>query len=685
MKAPDHHLNEWPVVKQQLQSLLYFSKQLIPFANKRLLQGHYLRMILRLQDDCQATIEQLKKEMVAAGYNPKDLEEREGLMETLAELSNAKKSLEEDFTVKFNDLVKNVTLFPYTTTELTRQWLEVMEPGYRAGLFFAKKKTEKVREEYSNRLIAELEDKIKSLLVFHLQAIFQSYPLTQLTNRADVEKEIDQLPITLDAHFFYQAVQKGPKDRNYVFTFTKDRTNAIITILRKKAASVLRLIIIGMEEYWNREYNKSKERLDELNQIEHYVDKNAEIQKDYQDVINEYKLEADKYKDSEHFERKLNEIIQQAPPVFEEHDWKEVALPDDSVIAAHTEEDQTITHKTFDEKAIMEWVDIVKKYGETPGHPVVEEEKKSLLKRVKRFKDRTFTISLFGAFSAGKSSFANALLGESVLPVSPNPTTATVNIVRKSDEQHPNQTAIIQMKSELAIRKEIEFVAKQLELELSFETIHTWNPKKKSATTRWQKTYYSYLEMLQTALKEEQRFELGEKGTVSLEDVHPFIAKEENACLVEKVTVFYNCPLTESGVVLVDTPGVNSIHGRHTQVAFKQVQQSDAIFYITYYNHAFSKADQLFLQQMAKVNEGFREDKLYFVLNAADLAHSRAELIGVRNHILDQLQKNGFKHPRLYSLSINKVYRKSKRGQSIVISNSSKQLFIQIQFTILSS
>src|SRR5690606_33084371 len=47
-----------------------------------------------------------------------------------------------------------------------------------------------------------------------------------------------------------------------------------------------------------------------------------------------------------------------------------------------------------------------------------------LKEKADRLKNRNYTVALFGAFSAGKSSFANALLGEGVLPVSPNPTTA---------------------------------------------------------------------------------------------------------------------------------------------------------------------------------------------------------------------------------------------------------------------
>ncbi|WP_157890051.1 dynamin family protein, partial [Paenibacillus sp. DMB5] len=51
---------------------------------------------------------------------------------------------------------------------------------------------------------------------------------------------------------------------------------------------------------------------------------------------------------------------------------------------------------------------------------------RSLAARAQTIAAGRFTLALFGAFSAGKSSFANALLGEDVLPVSPHPATAAV-------------------------------------------------------------------------------------------------------------------------------------------------------------------------------------------------------------------------------------------------------------------
>src|SRR5690606_29113577 len=79
-----------------------------------------------------------------------------------------------------------------------------------------------------------------------------------------------------------------------------------------------------------------------------------------------------------------------------------------------------------------------------------------------RLANRTFTIALFGAFSAGKSSFSNALIGEKVLPVAPNPTTATVNRIHPVSVEHPHGTIVVTMKKEEDLREELIAMTKNL-------------------------------------------------------------------------------------------------------------------------------------------------------------------------------------------------------------------------------
>lgn len=78
-----------------------------------------------------------------------------------------------------------------------------------------------------------------------------------------------------------------------------------------------------------------------------------------------------------------------------------------------------------------------------------------LKEKAERLEEKGFTVALFGAFSAGKSSFANSLIGEKLLPVSPNPTTAAINKIMPVDEAHPHGLVKVQFKQEQVLFEDI--------------------------------------------------------------------------------------------------------------------------------------------------------------------------------------------------------------------------------------
>ena len=71
---------------------------------------------------------------------------------------------------------------------------------------------------------------------------------------------------------------------------------------------------------------------------------------------------------------------------------------------------------------------------------------REMIQRADRLEQNLFTVALFGAFSAGKSSFANALMGEMILPVSPNPTTATINKILPPTAELPHGSVRVNSK-----------------------------------------------------------------------------------------------------------------------------------------------------------------------------------------------------------------------------------------------
>lgn len=284
--------------------------------------------------------------------------------------------------------------------------------------------------------------------------------------------------------------------------------------------------------------------------------------------------------------------------------------------------------------------------------PGMQAQAQAMLDRADRLSANRFTVALFGAFSAGKSSFANALMGDLVLPVSPNPTTAAINKIMPSDDQHPHGTVRVVLKSRDAIEQDVlrslaVFGLSASGLEGALAELDKIDVAQIPPTA---KPHYTFLKAVTKGLGEMAPHLDGEL-IVDMQAFKGFVAKEEKACFAEFIELFYSCPLTDQGIVLVDTPGADSINARHTGVAFEYMKNADAVLFVTYYNHAFSQADREFLLQMGRVKDTFEMDKMFFIVNAADLAASEEELQGVITHVEKNLLTCGIRLPRIYPVS----------------------------------
>lgn len=292
--------------------------------------------------------------------------------------------------------------------------------------------------------------------------------------------------------------------------------------------------------------------------------------------------------------------------------------------------------------------------GELEGVAAVQSLRRSLLEKAERLAGNRFTIALFGAFSAGKSSFANALIGERVLPVSPNPTTAAINKIMPPDPEAgwPHGTAKVRMKSRDRLISDVIYSLevlgeKVVTIEQALQAIRSLKADRIPGKG---KPHYAFLRAVQQGWSAMNGL-LGQELRITSDEFGSYAADESKSCFVELIELYYTNPLTEQGVVLVDTPGADSINARHTGVAFDYIKNADAILFVTYYNHAFSHADKQFLLQLGRVKDSFELDKMFFIVNAADLASSAEELEGVVAHVESNLLQHGIRHPRIYPLS----------------------------------
>lgn len=664
-KYPDHPFNQFKTFEKEIKSLLFNSNNLLEGSLQRLKQGVYKAAQNRLQQQKQEELDSVLSEMEEKGYRIDQMDERQQSQAQLQLIRRFDQELIEQFERDLGSLFKNVTLFPFTTTDLARNWIESIQPNFKVGLLFSNKKTIEEQENRLEILVKELQEKVKTQLLFHVTAYFQKVDRSKLTNEIEFEEALNRIDFNVSAEWLKEHVRMDHSSRDYVYVFTSLLTSLIVSDIRKKARAVLELQIVGLKEYVREEERALTEKLVKLNNIEEYTNKIENIKSTYADLFEEINQILTTFPPASRFDQQLIEASYKSYPDQNQLQFTDIALPVESVIETSWNYEVSRQSIDFSEKDINNWLIKIKEVlANNKSNSILSHEREHLIERIERYEQQTFTVSLFGAFSAGKSSFANALLGDYILPVSPNPTTATINTIEKSTKEFDHGTAKVTLKTHAALNEEIKTVSEQLDLALDLDKIVKWKPNMKEYGTSWQKTLANYLLTIKESINT-TKWQFGSIFIVELSEAQQFIADEHKACLVEKVNIYYDSPITKQGIIIVDTPGVNSIHGRHTNVAFQQMRTSDAIFYLTYYNHAFSKADQYFLQQMGKVNEIFQYDKLYFIINASDLANNEGELNGVKKHVYDQLVRNGIENPRLFHLSSKKGLKAKKEGMEL--------------------
>ena len=323
-------------------------------------------------------------------------------------------------------------------------------------------------------------------------------------------------------------------------------------------------------------------------------------------------------------------------------------------------------HQEKGGKALLHsWAEKLRKGSQLTGRiPVLKQLAAELAERADRLEGRGFMVTLFGAFSAGKSSFANALLGEALLPVSPNPTTAAINKICPVDDEHPHGTVVVKLKDESMLLADVNralsaFHQSAATLQEALAMVENALEDKSGSRQREKAFLRAFISGWQEAAGK-----LGQQLTRQLADFGVYAAQEDKSCFVDWLAVYYDCPFTRLGITLVDTPGADSINARHTNMSFNYIRQSDVVLFVTYYNHAFSRADREFLIQLGRVKDAFALDKMFFIVNAIDLAEDAGEAEGVIGYVADQLKKYGVRKPQMFGLSSQQILKEKMSGKN---------------------
>ncbi|WP_340371622.1 dynamin family protein [Peribacillus sp. FSL E2-0218] len=604
-------------------------------------------------------------------------EERKHLTHQVDSLMKEKNTLDgrtEAIKAQYSDaletILKSAYIMPASTRDLGKSFLESAQPDFKMGLLFAKKKTEAEREERIRAFLADLQEKVKTQLEWHLKELAVKTLTKAEVHDSALESKAQTLQIEVTEAYIKGSLKPQVDiTGEYVLNYTNDLASAIKKKARDVSESFLNQIAAVMEgivEEQSQSIDKELEGFAEFAEaLKATAVINAEIaaqSESLKAIANQTATLATEH-DIDNLLSQWNEeeknITVKIMKTAEANQPEHVKVP---AVAEQTVQDaepstavpiQGATDLRGKEK-LMETATSLQQAAQLI-QPLrgFQSLYKELTDKAVRLEKQTFTVALFGAFSAGKSSFANALMGESVLPVSPNPTTAAINKIMASDADHPHGTATVKLKTEAMLLEDVSLAlaafdksAKTLDeaLQLAGQIIADAGEVDKG------KTHLSFLRAFHQGMPE-HKDDLGNVVTVDLEGFKRFAAEESKSCLVDLIELRYDCEMTKQGMVLVDTPGADSINARHTGAAFEYIKNSDAILFVTYYNHPFSRADREFLIQLGRVKDSFAMDKMFFIVNAVDLAQTSVELDEVMDYVKNQLNGFGIRFPKLFPLT----------------------------------
>ncbi|WP_318508616.1 dynamin family protein [Bacillus sp. T3] len=559
-----------------------------------------------------------------------------------------------------DEILDSAYIMPFQTRELAQQYIEACQPEFKVGLFFAKNKTEQERNQRRERLFEDLSERVKSQIEWHLRQLALNTLKENNAEKPELMEAAQAIKVSFEKDLLDQNLKSGARlSGEYVLNYTNDVANSLKRLSKK---AIVEWKELYLKELSRKNAKESSALTAELSQLQEYQKTVEQLNSIFarheqiSETIEQTLTGNIDYKAYTDVAESLAQIIDEEVEVVRNSalqnsdsnkDVSEIAILEEE----HIEDSADVISKEQVERIVSHLRFSAEKVQDIPGLEKISTELKV---RAGRLESQQFTVALFGAFSAGKSSFANALIGEKILPVSPNPTTAAINRIKPIDANHPHGTVIVKLKNPDALLEDVRrslaiFDFNAIDFAAAVKAIEKVLGSEEHLDA-YSKVHYAFLRAFYNGYAHYEN-RLGTLLETDLQTFRDFVAQEEKSCLVEWIDVYYDCPLTKEGITLVDTPGADSINARHTNVAFDYIKSSDAILFVTYYNHAFSKADREFLIQLGRVKDSFELDKMFFIINAIDLANSPEEMGSVIDYVKDQLVGYGIRKPNMFAIS----------------------------------
>lgn len=205
---------------------------------------------------------------------------------------------------------------------------------------------------------------------------------------------------------------------------------------------------------------------------------------------------------------------------------------------------------------------------------------------VERLSSPEFPVAFLGAFSAGKSTIINAILGEDILPEATGPKTAIPTLLKKGGK---NRALIFYLDAEAKqelknlyieelskdLRKKAEEYSSLHDEELVKKLDHDIAEAKKLGNFNKEESFNE----LQTLIAGWNKHS---GQDISIPDLPKYVTEEyEDVLFVDKVEVYLTDMNIPENVVLVDLPGLGVVNPRHRKITKAYVENDAKAFVVS--------------------------------------------------------------------------------------------------------
>lgn len=199
-----------------------------------------------------------------------------------------------------------------------------------------------------------------------------------------------------------------------------------------------------------------------------------------------------------------------------------------------------------------------------------------------------FELVVVGEFSRGKSTFINAMLGRTILPVSKNPTTTVISKIVYGGQ--PAYT-------------------------LHYKTGQPDQPLTEAEFSRL---------VAPPEVDESDEAEL----------IREVTGQQAKLAAIDYATVAYPLPFCQDQVEVIDTPGTNDLNTGRIEITYNYLNQADAAIFVMAANQPMTDSEASFLEERILGNQ---IADVFVVMNYKDALHSPEEEAEVAGYVRDKL------------------------------------------------